>query len=66
MSKFRERKIPASAFVFDSPWEVAYNDFTFNETQFGSQETLENQNFTGFSKLTDMMSFLQQSGLKVI
>lgn len=66
VSKFRERKIPASAFVFDSPWEVAYNDFTFNETQFGSQETLENQNFTGFSKLTDMMSFLQQSGLKVI
>jgi alpha-D-xyloside xylohydrolase len=66
VTKFRERKIPVSAFVFDSPWEVAYNDFTFNETQFGLQESFENQNFAGFSKLADMMSFLQQAGLKVI
>jgi alpha-D-xyloside xylohydrolase len=66
VTKFRERKIPVSAFVFDSPWEIAYNDFTFNETQFGLQETFENQNFAGFSKLSDMMSFLQQAGLKVI
>jgi alpha-D-xyloside xylohydrolase len=66
VTKFRERNIPASAFVFDSPWEVAYNDFTFNLTQFGSQQTLENQNFGGFAKLADMMSFLQQEGLKVI
>ncbi len=66
VTKFRERKIPVSAFVFDSPWEVAYNDFRFNETQFGLQESFENQNFAGFSKLTDMMSFLQQAGLKVI
>jgi len=66
VTKFRERNIPASAFVFDSPWEVAYNDFTFNQTQFGLQQTLENQNFGGFAKLADMMSFLQREGLKVI
>ena len=30
VTKFRERGIPVSAFVFDSPWEVAYNDFKFN------------------------------------
>ena len=30
VTKFRERGIPASAFVFDSPWEIAYNDFRFN------------------------------------
>jgi len=66
VTKFRERKIPVSAFVFDSPWEVAYNDFTFNETQFGLQETFENQNFAGFSNLSDMMTFFQQAGLKVI
>jgi len=66
VSKFRERKIPVSAFVFDSPWEVAYNDFTFNEVQFGLDGTFEKQNFTGFAKLADMMTFLQQAGLKVI
>jgi alpha-D-xyloside xylohydrolase len=66
VTKFREQKIPVSAFVFDSPWEVAYNDFTFNETQFGLQASFENQNFPGFSNLADMMSFLQQAGLKVI
>ena len=66
VTKFRERKIPVSAFVFDSPWEVAYNDFSFNEVQFGQQETFESQNFAGFSKAADMMTFLQQAGLKVI
>ena len=30
VTKFRERGIPVSAFVFDSPWEIAYNDFKFN------------------------------------
>ncbi len=30
VEKSLERGIPASAFVFDSPWEFAYNDFTFN------------------------------------
>ena len=30
VTKFRERGIPVSGFVFDSPWEIAYNDFKFN------------------------------------
>jgi hypothetical protein len=36
VTQFRDRGIPASAFVFDSPWETAYNDFQFNMTQFGN------------------------------
>ena len=66
VTKFRERTIPVSAFVFDSPWEVAYNDFTFNEAQFAQTANFENQHFAGFGKTADMMSFLQQHGLKVI
>jgi alpha-D-xyloside xylohydrolase len=66
VTKFRERKIPVSAFVFDSPWEVAYNDFKFNEAQFLRPDTFENQHFLGFGKPEDMMTFFQQSGLKVI
>src|SRR2546430_10877737 len=33
VTQFRNRGIPASAFVFDSPWEIAYNDFRFNMIQ---------------------------------
>ena len=81
VQKFLERKIPVSAIVFDSPWEFAYNDFTFNikdgpapdpTTQFGAPGTFENQpenasfTFKGFKSLAEMMSFFQASGLKVI
>ena len=70
VTNFRERGIPVSAFVFDSPWEVAYNDFKFNigdsgKTQFGYPCTFEGL-FPGFTKLTDMMTFLRKNGLKVI
>jgi alpha-D-xyloside xylohydrolase len=30
VTKYRALGIPGSVFVFDSPWEVAYNDFTWN------------------------------------
>ena len=52
VSKYRERGIPCSVFVFDSPWETAYNDFQFNigqgptvneETQFGRHGNFEDQ-----------------------
>jgi len=66
VTKFRERGIPVSAFVFDSPWEVAYNDFEFNETQFVRRGQFEGQTFQGFNNTADMMSFLQTSGLKVM
>ena len=66
VTKFRERRIPASAFVFDSPWETAYNDFRFNMMQFGKDDTFEGKHFDGFSSLGEMMRFLQQNGLKVI
>src|SRR5262245_22235850 len=71
VTMFRKRGIPVSAFVFDSPWEVAYNDFKFNigdpnRTQFGHPGTFENKAFTGFTKFSDMMTFFRTNGLKVI
>ena len=71
VTKFRERGIPASVFVFDSPWETAYNDFTFNigdpgTTQFGRADTFEGRAFAGFTSLTAMMTFFRQNGLKVV
>lgn len=66
VTQFRQRGIPASAFVFDSPWEVAYNDFQFNMTQFGKDATIDGQHFAGFASLGEMMTFFQKNGLKVI
>jgi len=81
VTKFRERGIPVSAFVFDSPWEKAYNDFAFNighdpvrdqTKQFGHDGTFENKpspadkTYEGFKSVGEMMAFLQQHGLKSI
>lgn len=66
VTQFRDRGIPASGFVFDSPWEIAYNDFHFNMTQFGKDATIDGVHYAGFASLTDMMHFLQSNGLKVI
>ena len=81
VTKFRERGIPVSAFVFDSPWEVAYNDFNFNigdgpaadsATQFGHNGDFENlpaaatHTYPGFKSLAEMMAFFQKQGLKVV
>ncbi|MGZ5016898.1 MAG: glycoside hydrolase family 31 protein [Methylobacter sp.] len=66
VTQFRKRGLPASAFVFDSPWETAYNDFNFNMTQFGKDATIDGMHFPGFASLAEMMRFLQTNGLKVI
>jgi alpha-D-xyloside xylohydrolase len=66
VTQFRSRGLPASAFVFDSPRETAYNDFNFNMTQFGKDATIDGTHFPGFASLEDMMAFLQTNGLKVI
>ena len=69
VSLFRERGIPSSIFVFDSPWEVAYNDFRFNQQQFAAPESgphVENRDVPGFASIEEMMRFLQQNGLKVV
>jgi len=66
VTQFRRRGIPVSAFVFDSPWEIAYNDFSFNMVQFGKDATIDGEHYDGFSSLGDMMAFLQTNGLKVI
>ena len=41
VTQYGDRGIPASVFVFDSPWEIAYNDFQWNMTQFGDDATIE-------------------------
>jgi alpha-D-xyloside xylohydrolase len=66
VAQFRVHDIPASGFVFDSPWETAYNDFQFNMTQFGQAATIEGVHYPGFASLTEMMEFLRGNGLKVI
>jgi alpha-D-xyloside xylohydrolase len=66
VTQFKDRGLPASGFVFDSPWEVAYNDFTFNMTQFGQDATIEGVQYPGFGSVTELMEFLRGNGLKVI
>lgn len=69
LTKYRERGIPGSVFVFDSPWEVGYNDFTWNigaGNQFSNGGTFEGQFYPGFATVTDMMTFLRTNGWKSI
>ncbi len=79
VEKFRQAdvNIPASAFVFDSPWESNYNDFNFNLKGPGTQLfdggtfkgkpfTLEGKSFPGFATVDEMMDFFRGHGLKVI
>jgi alpha-D-xyloside xylohydrolase len=66
VTQFRNRGLPASAFVFDSPWEISYNDFKFNMGQFGKDATIDGTHFDGFASVEEMMAFLQNNGLKVI
>jgi alpha-D-xyloside xylohydrolase len=66
VTQFRNRQIPASAFVFDSPWETAYNDLQFNMIQFAKDATIDGVHYAGFSSLAEMMEFLRSNGLKAI
>ena len=66
VTQFRQRNISVSAFVFDSPWETAYNDFQFNMSKFGKDATIDNVRYTGFTSMHDLMDFLKTNGLKVI
>lgn len=66
VSRFRERGIAGSIFVFDSPWETAYNDFQYNRAQFAAGGQFEGEDFPGFASPSEMMRFLQQNGFKVV
>jgi len=66
VQKYRALGLPGSVFVFDSPWEVSYNDFTWNMTQFGAGGTYEGKNYDGFESEGDMMMFLRTNGFKVL
>ncbi len=39
-AEFRARDIPTSVLWIDNPWQVSYNDFTFEETRFGDPQGL--------------------------
>jgi alpha-D-xyloside xylohydrolase len=64
--KYRALGIPGSVFIFDSPWEVSYNDFTWNMTQFGKGGTYEGTPYDGFKSAGDMMTFLRTNGFKAL
>ncbi len=64
ITKLAEHGIPGSVFVFDSPWETAYNDFNWNMTQFGSAGTYEGQRWPGFASSREMMEFLRAHGYR--
>jgi len=66
VTQFRSRGIPVSAFVFDSPWETAYNDFRFNMVQFGKDATIDGVHYPGFASVNELMNFLRSNGLKAI
>ena len=66
VTRFRALDLAASAFVFDSPWETAYNDFRFNASQFAQGATIDGESFDGFASIAEMMQFLQTQGLKVV
>jgi alpha-D-xyloside xylohydrolase len=66
VQNFKTRGVPVSAIVFDSPWQIAYNDFQFNMAQFGKSDDFEGDHYDGFASLPEMMGFLQNNGLKVI
>ena len=70
VAKYLQSGIPASVFVFDSPWEVSYNDFAWNlsgaNSQFGAGGTYESNAYSGFASVPEMMNFFQTNGLKVV
>jgi alpha-D-xyloside xylohydrolase len=66
ITKMREKGIPDSVFVFDSPRETAYNDFTWNTNQFAANGSFEGTNWFGFVTIGDMLTFLRTNGYKVV
>ena len=66
VSRYVEEGIPGSVFVFDSPWETAYNDFTWNMTQFSQGGNYGGQDYEGFASVGEMMTFLQDHGFRVV
>ena len=66
VEKMIAKQIPGSVFVFDSPWEIAYNDFAWNTTQWAAGGTYEAQHYDGFASAADMLAYLKAHGLKVV
>lgn len=66
VEKYLKCGIPASVFVFDSPWETAYNNFTWNMKQFGAGGKYEDKLYAGFSGVAEMMTLFRKTGMQVV
>lgn len=66
VNRYLQEGIPASVVVFDSPWEIGYNDFFWNTSQWAASGTYEGVTYPGFASIADMMNFLRARGFKVI
>jgi alpha-D-xyloside xylohydrolase len=66
VERYRALGIPGSVLVFDSPWEVGYNDLAWNETQFGRGGTYDGVPYAGFASAAEMMAFLGDQGFHVV
>jgi alpha-D-xyloside xylohydrolase len=66
LTRLAELGAPGSVFVFDSPWQVAYNDFTWNAAQFARGGTYEGREWPGFATPREMLEFLRARGYKAV
>ncbi|HEU4405464.1 MAG TPA: TIM-barrel domain-containing protein [Polyangiaceae bacterium] len=66
LTRLAELGIPGSVFVFDSPWETSYNDFTWNAAQFARGGTYEGRAWAGFDSPRAMLEFLRAHGYKAV
>ncbi len=66
VTKYRERGLPGSVIVFDSPWQRGYNDFIWNTNQFAAGGTYESQFWPGFATIGEMLNFIGTNGFKVV
>jgi alpha-D-xyloside xylohydrolase len=66
LTRLAELNIPGSVFVFDSPWQTAYNDFTWNAAQFARGGTYEGRAWSGFASPREMLEFLRAHGYKAV
>ncbi len=66
LTRLAELGAPGSVFVFDSPWQTAYNDFTWNTAQFARGGIYEGRDWAGFASPREMLEFLRAHGYKAV
>ena len=66
VSTYRALGLPGSVIVFDSPWEVAYNDLVWNAAQWARGGSYDGAWHDGFATPGEMLAFLDDAGFKVV